>query len=123
MMKKYHENVLRKMSLLLKPGGYIFFRDYGEYDRVQERFEQTNKINNPKKLENKCFVRSDNTLTYFFDETELAHYCYNVLKYKNIEIKRHCREVKNRKSNMRMKRICFQCKFQRPYLLNYCQII
>ena len=121
--KKFHESVLHKISKLLKPNGYIFFRDYGEYDYAQLRFQTTNNIKNRKKLNNKCFVRKDNTLTYFFNENELKYYCYNILKYNNIQIKMHCREIKNRKYNRTMKRIWYQCKFQKPSSMNYCQII
>jgi SAM-dependent methyltransferase len=56
-------DVLAKLHRVLKPGGAILFRDYGEYDMAQLRFLSRK---NPNKIDECMYVRWDGTTSYFF---------------------------------------------------------
>ncbi|XP_055381883.1 tRNA N(3)-methylcytidine methyltransferase METTL6 [Condylostylus longicornis] len=63
------ENFKKVISIfqsLLKPGGLLFFRDYGLYDMTQLRFKPGHKI-----AEN-FYARQDGTRSYYFSEDEVS---------------------------------------------------
>jgi SAM-dependent methyltransferase len=62
--------VLAKLHRVLKPGGAILFRDYGEYDMAQLRFLSRK---NPNKIDECMYVRWDGTTSYFFSLGTLRH--------------------------------------------------
>ncbi|RLO00504.1 hypothetical protein DYB28_008440, partial [Aphanomyces astaci] len=51
---------VQKIADAVKPGGKIFFRDYGRYDQAQLRFKPGHK------LSDNFYVRQDNTRAYYF---------------------------------------------------------
>jgi tRNAThr (cytosine32-N3)-methyltransferase len=56
--------VINKISKITKKGGYILFRDYGDFDLAMMRF--INKKKGIIDLDNRLFKRGDNTMACFF---------------------------------------------------------
>ena len=52
---------------ILKPGGLLFFRDYGLYDHAMLRFNPRNK------LSDNFYVRQDGTRAYYFSKGRLQY--------------------------------------------------
>ncbi|KAI9991280.1 hypothetical protein PInf_018927 [Phytophthora infestans] len=57
---------VKKVVAAIKPGGKLFFRDYGRYDQAQLRFRSGCK------LQENFYVRQDNTRAYYFTTEEIA---------------------------------------------------
>ncbi|CAH0479133.1 unnamed protein product [Peronospora belbahrii] len=71
-------DAVKKVVAAIKPGGKLFFRDYGRYDQAQLRFRPGCK------LQDNFYVRQDNTRAYYFttdevkdifNEAETCHCC------------------------------------------------
>uniref|UniRef100_A0A0N4ZHA7 tRNA N(3)-methylcytidine methyltransferase n=1 Tax=Parastrongyloides trichosuri TaxID=131310 RepID=A0A0N4ZHA7_PARTI len=62
---KKHSNAILNALKFIKPGGTIFFRDYGINDHAMIRFGYGTKI------DERFYVRSDNTTSYFFTTKEV----------------------------------------------------
>ncbi|GAB9469792.1 hypothetical protein Gpo141_00007059 [Globisporangium polare] len=58
-------DAVKKVVASIKPGGKLFFRDYGRYDQAQLRFRSGHK------LQENFYVRGDNTRAYYFTTEEL----------------------------------------------------
>ncbi|KAI9742353.1 MAG: hypothetical protein M1818_003886 [Claussenomyces sp. TS43310] len=57
---------VRNIHRILKPGGEVFFRDYGRNDLAQVRFKKG------RYMEPNFYVRGDGTRVYYFEKDELA---------------------------------------------------
>ncbi|KAH7642169.1 methyltransferase-like protein [Dermatophagoides farinae] len=62
---KCQKQVILNMIPYLKPNGIILFRDYGQYDMAQIRF------NKGRCIKDRFYVRGDGTRAYFFEENEV----------------------------------------------------
>lgn len=99
-MKTALKNVTRK----LKPGGKIFFRDYGRYDLAQLRFKDG------KCIEDNFYVRGDGTRCYFFDSNEVKEMFESVgLTEKSSKVDRRLQV--NRGKQLKMYRVWIQAVF------------
>ena len=117
---------------LLKPGGYVLFRDYGRGDLAQIRFRKG------RYMGENFYVRGDGTRVYFFDKDELESiWCGRESGHKDeedhdnrdkrdVQDQQHVFEVLdigvdkrllvNRQRKLKMYRNWIQAKFQKPVL-------
>ncbi len=85
----------------------VLVRDYGLYDQAQIRFNQAQRI------DEKCYVRQDYTLSYFFELDELE----NLFRQNGFSVKSNCyvyRETINFKEDLKITRVFVQAKFVKP---------
>uniref|UniRef100_A0A3B4FYR4 tRNA N(3)-cytidine methyltransferase n=1 Tax=Pundamilia nyererei TaxID=303518 RepID=A0A3B4FYR4_9CICH len=98
--------VLENISRVLKPGGFILFRDYGLYDHAMLRFKPGNKLG-----EN-FYVRQDGTRSYFFSKEFLAE-LFEKTGFKCISNDYVLRETVNKKEGLCVPRVFLQSKFMK----------
>jgi len=104
--KERFEFAIKKISKLLKPGGCIYFRDYGRFDMAQLRFKPQRVVG-----EN-CYTRGDGTLVYFFTAEEVERIFKSAdLKKEQVWIDRRLQV--NRAKRLKMYRIWIQSIFKK----------
>ncbi|QIX00088.1 hypothetical protein AMS68_005605 [Peltaster fructicola] len=106
---------LENAHSLLKPGGKIFFRDYGRGDLAQVRFKKG------RYLEENFYVRGDGTRVYFFDVDELRdiwtgkHASSSAsAHFSVVDLGVDRRMLVNRQRKIKMYRCWLQGHFSRP---------
>eukprot|EP00920_Eleutheroschizon_duboscqi_P002943 GHVT01007098.1.p1 GENE.GHVT01007098.1~~GHVT01007098.1.p1 ORF type:complete len:375 (+),score=87.03 GHVT01007098.1:214-1338(+) len=109
---QFHAAVAQRVAKLLRPGGLLFFRDYGRYDMAQLRFANSGKC----KMEENFYVRYDGTFAYYFTSEEVEQ-LFGLASSAGLEAveNRYClRQFSNRKTLVRMRRVWVQAKYRKP---------
>ncbi|CAF1547231.1 unnamed protein product [Adineta ricciae] len=100
--------VLQKIHKILKPGGYLLFRDYGLYDHAMFRFARQRQ----HKLSENFYVRQDGTRAYFFSIEYLTN-LLNECQFQIDELSYVFKDTVNVKEDICVPRVFLQGKFQK----------
>lgn len=100
------KQAVSNLHKLLKPGGEILFRDYGQYDLAQVRFKKG------RLLDDNFYIRGDGTRVYFFTEEELRRIFCTDGPFSEERIGTDRRLLVNRKRQLKMYRIWLQGVFR-----------
>ncbi|KVI06241.1 methyltransferase-like protein 6 isoform X2 [Cynara cardunculus var. scolymus] len=92
---------------VLKPGGLLFFRDYGLYDMTMLRFEPDQRVGFRE------YKRSDGTRSYFFS-LDSARDLFLGAGFTELELEYCCVKSVNRRKQKMMRRVWVHGKFQKP---------
>ncbi|XP_027048402.1 methyltransferase-like protein 6 [Pocillopora damicornis] len=99
--------VLQNVIQVLKPGGLLFFRDYGLYDHAMLRFSPANK------LSDNFYVRQDGTRAYYFSK-DLVETLFHQAGFETLVNDYAHRRTVNKKEGVDVPRIFVQAKFRKP---------
>ena len=99
---------VQKIHDSLKPGGYLFFRDYARYDLTQLRFKSGSKLNDD------CYARWDGTLTSFVTREQIES-MFEAAGLVVLECLYHRKVITNRKRGVEMRRCWLQCRAYKPH--------
>jgi tRNAThr (cytosine32-N3)-methyltransferase len=105
---------MKKVADSMKPGSFLFFRDYGRYDFGQ--LNLSSKGN--RKLRDNFYRKNDGVCVYYFLEEELNELCVNS-GLVTIKINFHCKLLQNRKTGLKMYRVWIQGRFYKPPLTHF----
>ncbi|KAF5726147.1 hypothetical protein HS088_TW23G00888 [Tripterygium wilfordii] len=97
---------LRNIKKVLKPNGYVLFRDYATGDLAQERFSCKDQ-----KISENFYVRGDGTRAFYFSNDFLT----SLFKENGFDVKEFglcCKQVENRARELVMNRRWLQAVFQ-----------
>ena len=97
-------HVIEKLRSVLKPGGSLFFRDYGRLDLTQLRFPSSRFLCSPD-----YYRRGDGTIVHYFTEAELQDRLFaHGWSIERMQTDR--RLIVNRKRQLLMRRVWIQAK-------------
>ncbi|KAK6646252.1 hypothetical protein PHAVU_L001632 [Phaseolus vulgaris] len=102
---------VKECFFVLKPGGMVFFRDYGLYDMTMLRFEQDKRVGFRE------YMRSDGTRSYFFC-LDAVRNLFLGAGFTELELEYCCVKSINRQKGKCMQRVWVHGKFQKPALRN-----
>ncbi|XP_044483602.1 tRNA N(3)-methylcytidine methyltransferase METTL6 isoform X1 [Mangifera indica] len=92
---------------VLKPGGLLFFRDYGLYDMTMLRFQPDQRVGFRE------YMRSDGTRSYFFSLDAVRNLFVGV-GFIEVELEYCCVKSLNRRNAKSMQRVWIHGKFKKP---------
>lgn len=101
--------LIKECLSILKPGGMVFFRDYGLYDMTMLRFPLTQKIGEHQ------YVRGDGTFSYYFS-LDILRELFTKAGFVEIESQFCCVQLLNRRKGQKMRRVWVHGKFQKPLI-------
>ncbi|GMF14853.1 unnamed protein product [Phytophthora fragariaefolia] len=101
------KDAVKKVVAAIKPGGKLFFRDYGRYDQAQLRFRPGCK------LQENFYVRQDNTRAYYFT-TEEVEELFTETGLVPVENEYIRRQYANRQQNVVRFRVWVHAIFEKP---------
>ncbi|KAG7395930.1 hypothetical protein PHYBOEH_003009 [Phytophthora boehmeriae] len=101
------KSAVKKVVAAIKPGGKLFFRDYGRYDQAQLRFKPGCK------LQENFYVRQDNTRAYYFT-TEEVEELFTEAGLEMVENEYIRRQYANRQQNVVRFRVWVHSIFVKP---------
>ncbi|XP_068670691.1 tRNA N(3)-methylcytidine methyltransferase METTL6-like [Montipora foliosa] len=99
--------VLLNIMQILKPGGVLFFRDYGLYDHAMLRFNPANK------LSDNFYVRQDGTRAYYFSKGQVER-LFHQAGFQTVDSDYAHRRTVNKKEGIDVPRIFVQARFMKP---------
>ncbi|XVF89060.1 hypothetical protein PTKIN_Ptkin19aG0100600 [Pterospermum kingtungense] len=105
--------VLQNIKKVLKPNGYVLFRDYAVGDLAQERFSSKDQ-----KISENFYVRGDGTRAFYFSNEFLT----SLFKEQGLdaeELGLCCKQVENRARELVMNRRWVQAVFRYTDGVNY----
>lgn len=105
-------HVLAKVLAVLKPGGYLLFRDYGLYDMTMLRFAPSQRISHEAGVP--LYQRDDGTLCYYFSVKNLRE-LLTTTGFVEEELEYCCVKLINQRKQMPMKRVWVHAKFRKPF--------
>ncbi|KAG4983555.1 hypothetical protein GLYMA_10G167200v4 [Glycine max] len=100
---------VKECFIVLKPGGMVFFRDYGLYDMTMLRFEPDKQVGFRE------YMRSDGTRSYFFC-LDTVRSLFLGAGFTELELDYCCVKSVNRQKGKSMQRVWVHGKFQKPAL-------
>ncbi|KAK9164888.1 hypothetical protein Scep_000079 [Stephania cephalantha] len=90
--------VLQNLKKVLKPGGYVLFRDYAIGDYAQEELAVRHRM-----IGKNFYVRGDGTCVFYFNEDFLSS-LFRKAGFDDVEINVYHRQIENRSCNVVMNR-------------------
>ncbi|XP_078427620.1 methyltransferase family protein [Wolffia australiana] len=101
------QRILAACFSVLKPGGLLFFRDYGLYDMTMLRFPPAQRVGFRE------YRRCDGTLSYFFS-LDVARRLFLEAGFIELELDYCCVRAVNRRRGATMRRVWVHGKFRKP---------
>ncbi|KAI9107126.1 hypothetical protein K1719_022654 [Acacia pycnantha] len=98
--------VLQNIRKVMKPNGYVLFRDYAAGDFAQEKFSDKGQ-----KISDNFYVRGDGTRAYYFS-TEFLTNLFKENGFDVEEIGVYCKKVENRSREVVMNRRWLRAAFR-----------
>jgi methyltransferase-like protein 6 len=100
------ELVAKKVGEYVKPGGFLFLRDYGRYDMAQLKLASHKNA----KINDNFYVKADGTRVYYFTKEEVRD-LFTKVGFEEIENDYHYRLIENKKMDLKMNRVWLQARF------------